>query len=317
MTLGQPQNKKRPRNASNMKGFGGLSGAHELTTIHPGKQNNEPQRKQLRPLRRKPGDATIGQRNIKNGKNGVVASIIAIRRNQNKKMSNSKRKNYPTIRKEMQFNKNQGNVIRRIREMGGHWTFNGNDIHFFDVGDAKQKPHAQLIMLHENKMEKNQHPWHTHPYLRGFWPSIEDMYSILRLPLGKFHLIISLHGTWVLSKNRKNNNIALNNTAFKNSYKQFEKFFGGIVGKNNNGKNKLLERGRAQELYEMYTNTNKHKSYNLAVKHFIDEDLPKMREEWKKFGIEMQFFQSIDNVREHLKVKMPNNRRINQSRLRF
>lgn len=303
MTLKRPVKRKiqnRPSNSQvmNVKGFGGLLGARDLMSFQLGKQK--------RPLPRNQSVAPSRQTNTKvNSQYAIAARITAGIRKQRQNLINSKQKNYNGIRKDMHFNKIP-NKATMFGEIGGHWTFNGNDIHFFDVGHPKQmKNGTQLIMLHENKMEKNQHPWHTHPYHRGFWPSIEDLYSILRLPSGKFHLIISLHGVWVLSKDRKNNNVNINNNAFKNKYKQFNTFFDGIVVKNKNGKN-VHKKGRAQELYRRYQSKNQ--QYNAAVQYFIDNDLQKMRTDWKKFGIEMQFFININDVKDYLRTNMTNNR---------
>ena len=322
MTLGPQQ--KRPRNSNqnrvvqkkqrvspmNMKEFGGLLGAHKLTTFQLGKQP----RTQKRPLPRKQGVASSRPTNTKvNQQHDIAARITAGMRKQRQNMINSKRKTYNGIRSDMHFHKNPNNVTK-FGEMGGYWTFNGEDIHFFFTGDPAQTVNnaTQLIMLHESKMKPNQHPWHTHPYHRGFWPSIEDLYSILRLPSGKFHIIISLHGVWVLSKDRKNNNGNINNNngninnnAFKNEYKKLDKFFGGVVKTNKNGKKVLLQSGRAHELYHRYQSKNQ---YNAAVTYFIDNELQEMRKDWKKFGIEMQFFKNINDVKAYLQNNMTNKR---------
>jgi len=313
MTLGPQQ--KRPRNdvqpsregkkprvgPMNMKGFGGLLGAFQL-----GKQNKNPPITQKRPLRRRvaPSRPTINIRRVAHNR---ATAITAGMRKQRKNMINSKRKTYNGIRLDMQFNERNMKKVTKFGEMGGYWTFNGNDIHFFFTGNPAQTVNnaTQLIMLHESKMKPNQHPWHTHPYHRGFWPSIEDLYSILRLPSGKFHLIISLHGVWVLSKDRKNNNGNINNNAFKNKYKKFGQFFGGIEGTNKNGKKVLLQNGRAHELYIRYQREHQ---YNAAVQYFIDNELQEMRKDWKKFGIEMQFFKNINDVKDYLRTNMTNNR---------
>lgn len=285
MTLGPQQKRpllKRQRNANpnrssnsqvqkkqlaekNVKGFGGLLGAQKLTTV-----------------------------------DGIIRTMKEEKQN----MINSKKKNYNGIRKDMQFNERNMKKVTMFGEMGGYWMFHGNDIHFFDVGEPKQMSNGtQLIMLHENKMEKNQHPWHTHPHpyrKRGFWPSIEDMKSILKLPLGKYHLIITIHGIWVLSNlgTNKNKNSNAFKISFEKSYENFHNYFHG-----NNEK-----RGKAMYLLNAFAHDNKISKPSIhdgAVYRFKNTDLKLIRREWReRFGIEIQFFRYKKEVVDYLKTRL-------------
>jgi len=354
MTLGPQQNndatgndrppkklRVAPNGPKNIEGFGGLLG----TTFQLGKQTeNKP--KQKRPLRRRvapnrptnnirrvapnrptnntrrvaPSRPTNNTRRVAPSRPTVTGGIINTMKKERQNMINSKLKSYNNIRKDMQFNERNMSKVSRFGEMGGYWTFNGKDIHFFFTGYPGQTVNnaTQFIMLDESKMKPNQHPWHTHPHpikLRGFWPSIEDMNSILNLPEGKYHLIITIHGTWVLSKSKDRNNTL--NYAFNNTYKRFEQFFGGIVGTNKNGKKVLLQNGRAQELYEIYKESKKlntvhaYAHYENALNNLINEVLPEIRKDWRKIGIEMQFFKNIIGVKKYLQNNMTKNRLTN------
>jgi hypothetical protein len=241
----------------------------------------------------------------------VVGNIIADVKKMRANIILNKTLNYTGIRTRMGFNDNTKKF--HIGEMGGSWTFvkkNGDwDIVFVNSGSAQQGRHG-LQMMHLPNIKDNinrkqrpvQHPWHTHPHSatgRGFWPSLEDLYSILSLSHRQFDLIITLHGIWVLSRTRPRNQnqiVSRNNfnKAFKNAYERINVYFfgdGKVPGKDN-------------ELLRL--KLTKNRNYGAALDHMIKHDIKAMDTEFSnKFGIRIKFFKYKKDVIEYLKDKIP------------
>lgn len=221
----------------------------------------------------------------------VVGNIIKARKNLNKPNRLKNTMNYNTIREEMGFNSK-----KRIRpgEMGGSWKLvrknGGWDIEFIDNGIPIQtiKNRKQMIRLN---MSGN--AWHTHPHPetgRGFWPSREDLRAVQKLDIGKYHLIITIYGTWVLSSTIPTNH----SRQFNAEYNRLHQYFDGVV------KNKRLEQlGKHHEL-------QRSKNKNLVLNHMIKTDISRMDEIFSKhFGIRIKFFKYKKDVIEYLKDKIP------------
>lgn len=221
-----------------------------------------------------------------------VDGILAAMKQKNKNI-----KNYNGIRNDMQFNEKNSTKVKRYGEMGGSWKLINNDIQFINSGVAVQNVQNGTQLVRLPNMKDDENPWHTHPHPingRGFWPSSLDLKSILKLPQGKHHLIITIYGTWVLSNGNKNS-FTINTNLFQTYYRKFQTFFGGIVS--NNGK-KLVQQGRSLDLYNSFLKNN-----NGAINYFMKNELKLIKKDWKSaFGIDIQFFRYKKEIVEYLRL---------------
>jgi len=64
---------------------------------------------------------------IRQGGTSFVGGLIGAMKMQNKQKRNNKLINYSGIRSTMQFNERTMAKVTRFGEMGGSWTFTGND----------------------------------------------------------------------------------------------------------------------------------------------------------------------------------------------